>query len=110
MTEFSDEPESSHEVVFLLRADIAIQEIFTYYENLREGRGCDFLAAVQESEHPLRRFPRSGRAYYKQFRRLLISEQRYGLFYSIEGRRVMVAAVVGVQQDAKSIRRLLDGL
>ena len=41
-------------------------------------------------------------------RRLLIDEHQYGLLYSIEGRRVMVTAVVSSKQDSDSTRRMLD--
>jgi plasmid stabilization system protein ParE len=93
--------------ILLLAAEVALQEIYEFLEERGNGSGERFLDALNEGLAQLGTFPWSGSHFHRQYRRLLISGHRYGLIYSIEGRRVVVARIIDLRQDLEAIRRSL---
>src|ERR1051325_4058145 len=97
------------ELVLLLQAELDIQAAFNRYEGFQEGRGEVFMrhldAAFTLMRQPPAIAPVSGEAY----RRMLIRDFPYGVFYQVQPKRVIVAAVMDLRQDPKAIRRKLSG-
>ena len=58
----------------------------------------------------LRDFPEIAPSFHNGYRRLLVHGFPYGVFYTIEGRRIVVAGVMDLRQDPTSIRKRLSGL
>lgn len=96
------------DLILLTAAEIALQEIYDYLEELGAGKGDRFLHALEAALTQIRTFPRSGRAFHQRYRRVLISRHLYGVIYSIEGRRIVVTRIVDLRQDPESIRRNLE--
>ncbi len=88
-------------------AEIALQEIYDHLEELGTEKGDRFLKALEAALTQIRTFPRSGSAFHRRYRRLLISHHRYGIIYSIEGRRLVVTRIVDLRHDPDRIRRNL---
>lgn len=95
------------ELILLLAAEIDIQEAFAFFDNLKQGRGDAFLASLDSALGQLRLFSGSGRLFYKAYRRLLVPKFNCAVFYCVEGRRVIVAAVMDVRQNPEAIYRRL---
>ena len=57
----------------------------------------------------LRTFPEIAPPIHEAHRRLLVHGFPYGVFYTIEGRRIIVAAIMDLRQDPEIIRRRLRG-
>ncbi len=57
----------------------------------------------------LRTFPQIAPLFHESYRRLLVHGYPYGIFYSIEGSRIIVAGVMDLRQDPEAIRRRLRG-
>lgn len=95
------------DLILLAAAEATLQEIYEKMEERESGRGDDFLEELDEALTQLRTFPRSGAAFHRNYRRLLIPGRRYGLIYSIEGNRVMVTRLVDLRQDPELVRRSL---
>ncbi len=57
----------------------------------------------------LRTFPEISPPIHEAHRRLLVHGFPYGIFYTLEGRRIIVAAVMDLRQDPEIIRRRLRG-
>ena len=55
----------------------------------------------------LRTFPEIAPAFHESYRRLLVHGFPYGIFYMIEGRRIIVSGVMDLRQDPDIIRRRL---
>ena len=55
----------------------------------------------------LRTFPELAPPFHEAYRRLLVHGFPYGVFYTIEGRRIIVAAIMDLRQDPEVIRRRL---
>ncbi|HEV7406750.1 MAG TPA: type II toxin-antitoxin system RelE/ParE family toxin [Chthoniobacteraceae bacterium] len=96
------------DLIFLAGAEFALQEIYNSLEERESGRGDRFLEVLDGALTQVRTFPRSGSPFHRSYRRLLIPGHRYGIIYSIEGRRVVVTRLVDLRQNPESIRRGLD--
>jgi hypothetical protein len=55
----------------------------------------------------IRQFPLSAPAFHERYRRTLVPGFPYGIFYSVEGRRIIVAGVMDLRQNPETIRRRL---
>ena len=97
------------ELVFLLSADIDIQKAYEFYENYQTGRGVVFMRHLDVAFSHLQQFPEIGPVLHGSFRRILVPGFPYGIFYTIEGARIIVAWVMDLRQDPDAIIRRLDG-
>jgi plasmid stabilization system protein ParE len=95
------------EVVFLLAADIDVQACYERFENERVGRGVEFLRRLRGLERLLAENPEMGAKVGRGIRKLLLLRFDHGIFYSVEGRRIIVAAVLDLRRDPDFIRSRL---
>lgn len=95
------------ELVFLLSADLDIQKAYEFYENSQEGRGTLFLLHLNAAFEHLRRFPEIGPVFHHDYRRLLVPGFPYVVFYTIEGSRIIVPAILDTRQGPASILQRL---
>ena len=91
------------ELVFLLGADIDIQRAYEFYEECQAGRGDVFMRHLDAAFAHVRRFPESAPIFRRDYRRLLVPRFPYGIFYTVEASRLVVAAVMYLRQDPKAI-------
>jgi plasmid stabilization system protein ParE len=96
------------ELVVLLVAESDIQMAFNRFEDFGEGLGLKFLQELEVAYQYIRRHPRIGRLYANNRRRFLVPNFPFGIFYSIEGNRIVISAVLDLRQDPDSIRERLD--
>ena len=94
-----------NEIVVLLGAQLDLQ---TWFERQQTAERADRLEReIQVAYQQLAQFPRSSRSFDGKFRRHLLNGFPYGLFYAVEGRRVMIHALLDTRQDPETIRRRL---
>ncbi len=89
-----------HEIVFLLGADVDFLEIFGE-------RGDRFYAGVDEALGLLVKNPYLGPLRTEGFRRLLIADSPFGIFYSVAGERIFVAAIIDLRKNPEHILQKL---
>jgi len=97
------------DLVFLFSGESDIQTAYEFYEAYQEGRGEVFLRHLDVALGRLRTFPELAAPFHETHRRLLVHGFPYGVFYSVEGRRIIVTAVMDLRQDPEIIRRRLRG-
>ena len=92
--------------MILSGADADLDEI---YARLEEAGGGDrFLLAMDRKLELLRGFPRMvPPALLKKVRKVKVGRTSYGLFYTIEGRRLMVIAVQDLRHDPRTIAKII---
>jgi toxin ParE1/3/4 len=95
------------DLVFLLSADTDIQSAYEFYESYQEGRGRIFMRHLDLAFGRLRAFPEIAPVFHEPYRRLLVHGFPYGIFYTIEGKRIIVSGVMDLRQDPNSIRQRL---
>ncbi len=88
-------------VELLLGAEIEFLEIYS-------DRGDTFYIAFEDRIAQIGRFPKSGPIYSEPFRRLLIPKSPFGIFYTIEGNRIFVQAIIDLRSDPERIMRRLN--
>jgi len=66
--------------------------------------GDKLYARVHDAIAQLRAMPESAPVYLGRFRRLVLTGSPYGLFYCIEGRRLVVAALLDLRISTERIR------
>ena len=94
------------EVVILSGADADMDEIYARLEEL--GGGERLLLAIDRKLELLRSFPRMARPGMSgKVRKVKIGRTPYGLFYTIEGRRLMVIALQDLRQDPQTLARII---
>jgi plasmid stabilization system protein ParE len=97
------------ELVFLLSTDIDIQNAYERYEDYQEGRGALFIRHLDAAFTHMRAFPEIAPVFDGNYRRLLVPRFPYGIFYTLESGRIIIAAVEYLRQDPEAIRRRLGG-
>jgi plasmid stabilization system protein ParE len=97
------------DLILLLQADLDIQAAFNRHEDFQEGRGDLFLRRLDAALGFLRRHPEMAPVYAGPYRRMLVQDFPYGIFYQVQPTRIVAAAVLDLMQDPEKIRRNLLG-
>ncbi len=95
------------EIVWTLQAQVQLQQIYELFENLTPESGERFLEEVDEVLDLLKDFPTLCRTYVPPFRRKLVHDGSYGIFYVPQDRGIVVHAIEDLRQDPERIRRNL---
>jgi len=98
------------ELILLLQADLDIQSAFDRYENYQAGRGEVFIRQLDLAFTLLRQYPEIAPVYAGLYRRMLIRDFPYGIFYQFQPKRLIIAAVMDLRQKPEKIRKQLFGL
>ena len=94
------------EVIILSGAEADLDEIHARLEE--SGGGEKFLRATDHKLELLRTFPEMApRSHAAKIRKTRIGRTPFGLFYAIEGRRLMVIAVQDLRQDPLTLARII---
>lgn len=95
--------------VKLLRgAEADLLEIYLRLEQYRDGLGERFYHILDRALERLRQNPEIAPPYRGVYRRLVLRTFGIGVFYSIEGDRLMVGAILDLRQSPESIERRLS--
>jgi len=97
------------DLIFLLQADLDIQAAFARYEDYQSGRGEIFMRQLDVAFTLLRQHPKIAPVYAGSYRRMLIRDFPYGIFYEAQPTRLVVAAIIDLKQDPRTIRQKLFG-
>ena len=93
------------ELILLQQADVDIQAAFDRHEHYQEGRGEVFMRHLDAAFTLLRRNPEMAPPYAGPYRRMLVRDFPYGIFYSVQPSRLIVVAVMDPRRDPETIRR-----
>ncbi len=96
------------EVVILNAAETDVFGAYLYYDSLDDGLGETFAQQVDHAFAQISRFPEAGFLVGPGFRRMLVRRFPFGVFYSVEGHRVMIQAVLDLRQSPEQILRRLN--
>jgi len=97
------------ELILLLQADQDIQTAFNRYEEFQEGRGEVFMCHLDAALTLVRQHPEMAPVYGGRYRRMLIRDFPFGIFYEVQPKRIVVGAIMDLRQDPETIRRKLHG-
>lgn len=97
------------DLILLLQADLDIQAAFERYEDYQSGRGEVFMHQLEAALTLLRQHPEMAPVYAGSYRRMLIRDFPYGVFYEAQPTRLVIAAIMDLRQDPQTIRRKLFG-
>jgi plasmid stabilization system protein ParE len=90
----------SHEIILLQGAQVDILHYYTRF-------GDRFYDRLNRSLGLLAENPEMGPVFREHYRRLLIPNTPLGIFYSVEGSRIMVGTITDLTQDPERILDLL---
>lgn len=94
----------NHEIFIKPRAELDLFEAFKFYDEQSSGLGDEFIRCVGAKLEFINRNPNACPRMYKDFHRGLVSRFPYGIYYKIEGKRIVVFAVLDLRQDPERIR------
>lgn len=89
------------------RAELDLFEAFNFYDEQFSGLGEEFIRCVDAKLEFIKRHPKICPKMYKDFRRGLISRFPFGIYYTIERKRIVVFAVLDLRQNPEKIRSRL---
>ena len=95
------------DLILLRQADDDIQTAFNRFEEFQNGRGELFIRQLDAALTLMRQPPDIAPVYSGRYRRMLIQDFPYGIFYEVQPRRIVVSAIVDLRQDPETIRRRL---
>lgn len=97
-----------NEVLILRRAEAELFAHYQWLDGQTPGRGAEFDADVDEAMRLLARHPAMASRYaLTGCRCYRLQRWHFGLFYTIEARRVIVCAALDLRQDPAAILRRL---
>ena len=96
------------EIIFLRGAEADLFAAWVRYEEALPGLGDRFEAEVRAVLLRIAELPESAPIYAGEFRRLLVRRFEHGVFYRIQGTRIVITAVLDLRQDPTAIRRRLE--
>jgi plasmid stabilization system protein ParE len=97
------------DLILLSQADLDIQAAFGRYEEIQSGRGEVFMRQLDGLLTMLRSHPEIAPVYSFPYRRLLMLDFPYGVFYQAQSNRIIVGAIMDLRQNPDAIRRSLFG-
>jgi toxin ParE1/3/4 len=97
------------DLILLLQADHDIQTAFNRYEDFQAGRGEVFMRHLDAALTLLRQHPEIAPAYGGRYRRMLIRDFPYGIFYELQSQRIIVGAIMDLRQNPEIIWKKLLG-
>jgi plasmid stabilization system protein ParE len=92
------------DIVWTRAAEADLQALYECLEDLKIGAGDDFLSLIDASLQLLRQFPEIAPVFDAPFRRLVLNNRRHGLFYCIEGKRIVLHAVADLRRNPDELR------
>jgi len=95
------------EPIWTARAEADLIFVFSCLEEVGEGSGVVLLEMIDSSLRLLRVMPEMAPLWAEPYRRLVLKNPRFGLFYTPETRGLVVHAVCDLRQDRETILRHL---
>jgi toxin ParE1/3/4 len=86
-------------LIFRSEAVAETQEAFAWYEAQRRGMGVEFRDELQETLDKIQANPNQYPVVHRNVRRALVRRFPYGVFYVVEGQRIVVLAVFHGSRD-----------
>jgi toxin ParE1/3/4 len=100
------------EIVWKQGAENDLLQVFSNLQDWREGAGERFVLALDASLNHLRVHPEIAPLFDRPMRRMVVGASGYGIFYTIETRRIFIHALIHLSQNPEAIRdkirKLLD--
>ena len=94
--------------IWTARAEADLLLVFSRLEDANAGSGVVFLEMIDSSLRLLRVMPEMAPLWAEPFRRLVLKNPRFGLFYTPEARGLVVHAVCDLRQDRETLLRQLQ--
>ena len=88
------------------RADLL--DVFHWYQAQRAGLGLDFKLCVDEVFSKLQKHPVIYKTIHLTIRRAIMKRFPFGVFYIIEGKKVIVLAVLHARRDPDNWKTLAE--
>ena len=94
-------------VEWLASGESDLDGLFAARFAVSETRALAFLEMVEQALALLRNFPELAPVYRHPFRRFILRDMQTGIFYTLEGRRLFIHALLDLRQDPATLRRRL---
>ena len=92
------------EIFIKPRAEWDLFEAFKFYDEQSSGLGDEFIRCIDAKLEFISRNPKACPKMYKDFHRGLVSRFPFGVYYKIEGKRIVVFAVLDLRQNPERIQ------
>ena len=90
---------SNYQVIIRPEAESVIEDAYSWYEAQRKGLGENFLLCIEEALSRVSRTPSAYYLVYENVRRILIRRFPFGVFFVVDGKQVIVIAVLHARRN-----------
>ncbi len=91
----------SYRLIIRKRAEKHLSEAYTWYENQRAGLGAEFFLCVEAKLQVITANPFLCQVRHKNIRCALVARFPYGIFYFIDGQKIVVVAVFHLSRNPR---------
>jgi plasmid stabilization system protein ParE len=93
------------EVVWTRGAEADLLACFEDLEEKQPGYGQTLVSVVDAQISLLRQFPEMAPVFEGSIRRLVLKDRKHGLFYAVEGKRIVLHALADLRSDQEHLKR-----
>jgi plasmid stabilization system protein ParE len=95
----------SYTLILRQEAERDLVEAYKWYEEKVPGLGSDFLAVIERALESIQENPARFPVIYRNVRRALMRRFPYGIFYFLEGERIIVLGVMHTARNPAKWRK-----
>lgn len=95
------------EIIWTADGENDLRQMYAWMDEYADGAGDRFILVLDSALELLRTFPEMAPWYERPFRRLLIGKRDIGIYYTFEGRRIIVHAILFLKGDDTPLHRRL---
>ena len=91
-------------------AEDDLKEAYSWYEDKRTGLGYDFLLQVDAGLNLIARNPNIHPIEYKETRKHLVKRFPYKIIYLVEGKKIVILAVIHGKRSPDLIKKRIESI
>ena len=99
-----------YRVIVRPEAEHDLKQAFSWYEDNRTGLGYDFLLQVDAGINFIQRNPDVHPIEYKETRKHLIKRFPYKIIYLVEGKKIVILAVIHGKRSPDLIKKRIESI
>ena len=99
-----------YQVIIRPEAENDLKEAFSWYEDKRPGIGYDFLLHVDAGIKFIEGNPEVCSSIYKGTRKYIVRRFPYKIIYHLEGKKIIILAVIHGRRNSALIKERIDSI
>ncbi|HLC15680.1 MAG TPA: type II toxin-antitoxin system RelE/ParE family toxin [Thermodesulfovibrionia bacterium] len=100
--------QKNYKIIISTEAENDLKDAFSWYENIREGLGHDFLLQIEAALKFIKRNPKVLIVEYKGTRKLFVKKFPYKIIYIVDAEKINIIAVIHGKRNTNFTKKRID--